>query len=79
MASFLPSLTNALIKASFTSGEPPSLLGRGKSEWWFEGDTHSYHRYSIEQLYGMSRGMIDMIARVCLLFPCPFYVSSFES
>jgi hypothetical protein len=50
--------------ASLTSGEPPSLLGRGKSEWWFDGDKQSYHKYSIEQLYGMSRGMIDMVAKV---------------
>jgi len=49
---------------SLTSGEPPYLLGPGNTKWWFSGNEISYHTLSIENVFGMSRSMIELIARV---------------
>ena len=50
---------------SLTSGEVPTLIGPGQNDWWFDTSGMStYHRYSVEQVFGMSRSMIALVATV---------------
>ncbi|KAF9516682.1 hypothetical protein BS47DRAFT_1390518 [Hydnum rufescens UP504] len=52
---------------SLTSGEEPALLGKGRPSWWFQEEEGSYHRFSIEKVYGMSRQSLFLIAKVSSL------------
>jgi len=52
---------------SFTSNEPPQLLGPGNSDWWLLEDADNYHSYSVENVFGMSRRMVELMARVSTL------------
>ncbi|KAG8905148.1 hypothetical protein FRB99_000614 [Tulasnella sp. 403] len=50
--------------STLTSGEQPSLLRPGDSAWWFQGDTSNYHLFSVEKMFGMSRSIVELFARV---------------
>lgn len=52
------------VTGSLTSGEPTTLLTPGDSAWWFEGDRMNYHLLSIEKVFGMSRSIVELFARV---------------
>jgi len=52
---------------SLTSGEEPALLGKGRPAWWFQEEEGSYHRFSIEKVYGMSRQSLFLVAKVSSL------------
>ncbi|KZT52098.1 hypothetical protein CALCODRAFT_502684 [Calocera cornea HHB12733] len=52
---------------SLTTGEPPTILAPGSEDWWFDGDKSSYHLFSVEKVFGMSRAMIELVARVSCL------------
>ncbi|KAG8721759.1 hypothetical protein FRC09_007418 [Ceratobasidium sp. 395] len=60
-------LTVYEVCGSFTSNEPPQLLGPGNSDWWLSEDSDNYHSYSIENVFGMSRRMVELMARVSTL------------
>jgi hypothetical protein len=49
---------------TLTSGEEPLLLKPGDTAWWFEKDGSNYHLFSVEKCFGMSRGIIELFARV---------------
>ncbi|QRW25055.1 Fungal specific transcription factor domain [Rhizoctonia solani] len=57
------------VRSSFTSNEPPQLLGPGNSDWWLshEADIDNYHSYSVENVFGMSRRIVELMARVSTL------------
>jgi hypothetical protein len=70
---------------SLTSGEEPTLLGHGNTDWWygfipwysyvahltaslrFDGDISTYHFFSVEKMFGVSRKIIAQVARVSSL------------
>ncbi|KAF8750629.1 Fungal specific transcription factor domain [Rhizoctonia solani] len=62
-------LTVYEVCGSFTSNEPPQLLGPGNSDWWLshEADIDNYHSYSVENVFGMSRRIVELMARVSTL------------
>ena len=47
-----------------TSGEEPTLLKPGDTAWWFEEDGSNYHLFSVEKVFGMSRSIVELFARV---------------
>lgn len=49
---------------SLTSGEESFFLGAGRPAWWFEEDEWSYHRFSVEKVFAMSRQAIFLVAKV---------------
>ncbi|CAG7853875.1 SubName: Full=Uncharacterized protein {ECO:0000313/EMBL:CCA67948.1} [Serendipita indica DSM 11827] len=49
---------------SLTSGEEPTLLAPGNTDWWFDAADQSYHANSIEKVFGMARSMVTLIAKV---------------
>ena len=51
---------------SLTTGEEPTYLGHGRPSWWFTDDDWSYHQYSVEKLFAMSRESLFLVAKVCL-------------
>ncbi|TIB92555.1 hypothetical protein E3Q19_01882 [Wallemia mellicola] len=69
---FLEELTAHEVFACLTTGETPQLLGDDNQSWWFDMETdeklNSEHYESFERSYGMSRYMLDIIARSCKLY-----------
>ena len=60
-----PSLNMFLfLLGSLTSGEEPAFLGKGSPTWWFQEDEDSYHRFSVEKVYAMSRQTLFLVAKV---------------
>lgn len=68
---FLEELTAHEVFACLTTGDTPQLIGDDKSSWWFEMQSNQNfidNNYeSFERSYGMSREMLDIIARSCRL------------
>lgn len=53
-----------MIAGTLTCSEPTTLLRTGDSAWWFEGDKANYHLLSVEKVFGMSRSIVELFARV---------------
>ncbi|TIA90311.1 hypothetical protein E3P99_01623 [Wallemia hederae] len=71
---FLEELTAHEVFACLTTGDTPQLIGNDSAWWWFEMmnvDSITPDKYdggeSFERSYGMSRTMLDIIARSCRL------------
>ncbi|KAG8860871.1 hypothetical protein FRB96_003605 [Tulasnella sp. 330] len=50
--------------STLTCSDPTTLLRTGDSTWWFEGDKSNYHLLSVEKVFGMSRSIVELFARV---------------
>ena len=88
---FLEELTAHEVFACLTTGDTPQLIGNSNQRWWFDMkkeviDDENYEE-SFENSYGMSRHMLDIIARSCKLYsqrkvfeaPIPFDDIEFEN
>ncbi len=55
---------------SLTTGREPTYLGHDSSDWWLDGDEWSYHKYSVEKVFAMSRICLNLVAKAwSTLFP----------
>lgn len=52
---------------SLTTGQEPTYLGNDNSDWWLDGDDWSYHKYSVEKVFAMSRTCLNLVGKVSSL------------
>ncbi|WWC67750.1 uncharacterized protein I206_101662 [Kwoniella pini CBS 10737] len=65
----LENLATHDVFASFITGKEPSMLGNYDS-WWFDSVETSQTRWeweSVERSFGISRAMVDLVARIAVL------------
>ncbi|OCF59004.1 hypothetical protein L486_03502 [Kwoniella mangroviensis CBS 10435] len=65
----LENLATHDVFASFITGKEPSMLGNYDS-WWFDSVETSQTRWeweSVERSFGISRAMVDLVARITVL------------
>lgn len=48
---------------SLTTGQEPTYLGNDNSDWWLDGDDWSYHKYSVEKVFAMSRTCLNLVGK----------------